>query len=277
MTEPARISAFSRERDSSWQPHRQHAVEPGRSLVAGDGDLEPLRAIRSRALLQRNAFQKEPCMTEIAAPEPTSEQAALFARVRRLMLIAGLTTALAVAAVLIAIGYRLFRAEGSAVVDRRHGHLAEGRPHPRHRGRRRPAGGDAGYRRRHRNPHLRRAFVEADGPAEIRRRALTLPPPRPAAGPDRSAPSHRTRRQTRLADGGFQGYSLLVRSLRLAVRTSPSHGENRSSILLGSASKLQAARYPVRGSHRSHAASQDTIFLICGANMASAVSRSKPA
>jgi hypothetical protein len=55
-------------------------------------------------------------MTETVAPEPTLEQAALFARVRRLMLIAGLTTALAVAAVLIAIGYRLFRAEGSAVV-----------------------------------------------------------------------------------------------------------------------------------------------------------------
>ena len=36
-------------------------------------------------------------MTEIVAPEPTPEQAALFARVRRLMLIAGLTTALAVA------------------------------------------------------------------------------------------------------------------------------------------------------------------------------------
>jgi hypothetical protein len=53
-------------------------------------------------------------MTEIAAPDPTPEQAALFARVRRMMLIAGLTTALAVAAVLIAIGYRLFRTEGSA-------------------------------------------------------------------------------------------------------------------------------------------------------------------
>jgi hypothetical protein len=53
-------------------------------------------------------------MTETVAPEPTPEQAALFARVRRMMLIAGLTTALAVAAVLIAIGYRLFRAEGSA-------------------------------------------------------------------------------------------------------------------------------------------------------------------
>jgi hypothetical protein len=55
-------------------------------------------------------------MTETVAPEPTLEQAALFARVRRMMLIAGLTTALAVAAVLIAIGYRLFRAEGSTVV-----------------------------------------------------------------------------------------------------------------------------------------------------------------
>jgi hypothetical protein len=55
-------------------------------------------------------------MTEIVAPEPTPEQVALFARVRRMMLIASLTTALAVAAVLIAIGYRLFRTEGSAAV-----------------------------------------------------------------------------------------------------------------------------------------------------------------
>jgi hypothetical protein len=54
-------------------------------------------------------------MTETVAPESTPEQAALFARVRRMMLIAGLTTALAVAAVLIAIGYRLFRSEGSSV------------------------------------------------------------------------------------------------------------------------------------------------------------------
>ena len=52
-------------------------------------------------------------MTEDAIPEPTPEQAVLFARVRRMMLIAGLTTAVAVGAVLIAIGYRLFRSEGS--------------------------------------------------------------------------------------------------------------------------------------------------------------------
>jgi hypothetical protein len=56
-------------------------------------------------------------MTEAAVPEPTPEQAALFARVRRMMLIAGLTTALAVAALLIAIGYRLFRSEGSVVAS----------------------------------------------------------------------------------------------------------------------------------------------------------------
>jgi hypothetical protein len=54
-------------------------------------------------------------MTEIVAPEPTPEQAALFAKVRRMMLIAGLTSALAVTALLIAIGYRLFRTEGSVV------------------------------------------------------------------------------------------------------------------------------------------------------------------
>jgi hypothetical protein len=56
-------------------------------------------------------------MTEPDPPEPTPEQAAIFARVRRLMLIAGLTTALAVAAVLVAIGYRLFRTEGSVVAS----------------------------------------------------------------------------------------------------------------------------------------------------------------
>lgn len=53
-------------------------------------------------------------MTETAVPEPTPEQAALFARVRRMMLIAGLTTALAICAVLIAVGYRLFKSEGRA-------------------------------------------------------------------------------------------------------------------------------------------------------------------
>jgi len=52
-------------------------------------------------------------MTEAAIPEPTPEQAALFARVRRMMLIASATTGIAVAAVLFAVGYRLFRSDGS--------------------------------------------------------------------------------------------------------------------------------------------------------------------
>jgi hypothetical protein len=56
-------------------------------------------------------------MTEALAPEPTPEQAALVARVRRLMLIAGLTTALGMAAVVTAIGYRLFRGVGSTVAS----------------------------------------------------------------------------------------------------------------------------------------------------------------
>ena len=52
-------------------------------------------------------------MTDTVAPEPTPDQTALIARVRRMMLIAGLTSALAVAVVLIAVGYRLYRGEGS--------------------------------------------------------------------------------------------------------------------------------------------------------------------
>ena len=52
-------------------------------------------------------------MTEAAIPEPTPEQAAMFARVRRMMLIAGVTTGVAIAAVLFAVGYRLYRSEGS--------------------------------------------------------------------------------------------------------------------------------------------------------------------
>jgi hypothetical protein len=55
-------------------------------------------------------------MTELDVPEPTAEQALLLIRVRRMMLVAGLTTALAIAAILVAIGYRLFTSEGSAAI-----------------------------------------------------------------------------------------------------------------------------------------------------------------
>jgi hypothetical protein len=56
-------------------------------------------------------------MSQIEFSEPTPEQAALMMRVRRMMLIAGLTTAIAIAAVLIAIGYRLLHLEGSAPIN----------------------------------------------------------------------------------------------------------------------------------------------------------------
>ena len=52
-------------------------------------------------------------MSQTEIPEPTAEQAVLFARVRRMMLIASLTTAVAISAVLVAVGYRLFKSEGS--------------------------------------------------------------------------------------------------------------------------------------------------------------------
>jgi hypothetical protein len=56
-------------------------------------------------------------MSQIDLSEQTPEQAALVLRVRRMMLIAGATTALAIAAVLIAIGYRLFHLEGSTAIN----------------------------------------------------------------------------------------------------------------------------------------------------------------
>ncbi|EKS36050.1 hypothetical protein [Afipia clevelandensis] len=55
-------------------------------------------------------------MSETVAPEPTPEQAALIARVRRMMLIAGLTTAVGIGALLVAIGYRVFRNDGSVQI-----------------------------------------------------------------------------------------------------------------------------------------------------------------
>ena len=52
-------------------------------------------------------------MTDTLYPDPSPEQAALMARVRKMMLIAGVTTAVAIGAVLVAIGHRLFTSEGS--------------------------------------------------------------------------------------------------------------------------------------------------------------------
>ncbi|MEZ5765719.1 MAG: hypothetical protein R3D69_16750 [Xanthobacteraceae bacterium] len=52
-------------------------------------------------------------MTEPVAAEPTPEQTAeMMARVRRMMLIAALTTALGMSAILVVVGYRIFRGDG---------------------------------------------------------------------------------------------------------------------------------------------------------------------
>lgn|SRR5436305_2062366 len=51
------------------------------------------------------------------APEMDAEAAALLARrVRMMMVIAGLTTAIGMAAILITVGYKLYRGEGSSTV-----------------------------------------------------------------------------------------------------------------------------------------------------------------
>jgi hypothetical protein len=54
-------------------------------------------------------------MTDPAATEPSAEQtAALVQRVRKMMIIAGLTTALGMSAILVVIGYRIWRGEASS-------------------------------------------------------------------------------------------------------------------------------------------------------------------
>ncbi|MBY0380949.1 MAG: hypothetical protein K2W78_03380 [Xanthobacteraceae bacterium] len=57
-------------------------------------------------------------MSEHVTTDPLPEQTALMAaRVKRMMLIAGLTTALGIGAVFVAIGYKLFRGDGTAAAD----------------------------------------------------------------------------------------------------------------------------------------------------------------
>ena len=56
-------------------------------------------------------------MTEPVATEPTAEQtAALIARVRKMMLIAALTTVVGMSSILIVIGYRIYRNDTNVAV-----------------------------------------------------------------------------------------------------------------------------------------------------------------
>src|SRR3954452_13905419 len=82
-TRSARIRAFSRERDSSGR-------RTARTRSSRGDPSSPATVTSSLWAL----FEDEFCMTETAVPQPTIEQAVLFARVRRMMLIAGLTTIL---------------------------------------------------------------------------------------------------------------------------------------------------------------------------------------
>ena len=71
--------------------------------------------------------------------EPLDPQAArLAAKVRLLMLVSALTTVVAVGAVLAVIGYRVFKAEGSAGIAEVTATLPKGRAHYQHGCGRRP-------------------------------------------------------------------------------------------------------------------------------------------
>jgi hypothetical protein len=58
-------------------------------------------------------------MIEPSATEPSAEQTAeLMARVRKMMLIAALTTAVGMSAILVVVGYRIYRGDGNvAAID----------------------------------------------------------------------------------------------------------------------------------------------------------------
>src|SRR6516162_2079117 len=86
-TWPSRISAFSRERD------REARCAASTRSSRGDPS-SPVTVTSCFPLLCRD----EPCMTDTDFPEQTPEQALLILRVRRMMLIAGVTTILAIAA-----------------------------------------------------------------------------------------------------------------------------------------------------------------------------------
>jgi hypothetical protein len=89
--------------------------------------------------------------------EPLDPEAArLAAKVRLLMLVSALTTVVAVGAVLVVIGYRVFKAEGSAGMPDVTAGLPKGarirRTHHQHRRGRRPDRGHRADRGHYRDP-----------------------------------------------------------------------------------------------------------------------------
>ena len=102
-TRPARISALWRERDSSAT--RAASTRSSRSPASSAAT---------------TSFSLRPCVEAMSNPSADDDQpldpaaARMVAKVRWLMVISGATTLVAIAAVIGVIGYRVFKAEGSA-------------------------------------------------------------------------------------------------------------------------------------------------------------------
>src|SRR5262249_38316908 len=103
VTSPARISALTRERDRSAT--RAVSTRSRRLAVAAAAATGVFRG-------GGRWGSNEPLAGDDKPLDPAA--AKIVARVRWLMLISGVTTFVGVAAILGVIGYRMFRAEGSA-------------------------------------------------------------------------------------------------------------------------------------------------------------------
>ena len=101
VTWPSRISAFSRERDSAGM--RAASTRSSRRPASS----APMVTVSVAAV--RHGFKQ--CPTTTRSPS-TRRPRALSRKVRRLMMIASVTTFIAVAAVLAVIGYRVFTWRG---------------------------------------------------------------------------------------------------------------------------------------------------------------------
>src|SRR5689334_8878581 len=115
-TVPASIRLLSRERESSarWRASTRSSLSPASSEVTttdvgvGEGNSEGAAMNASGARRRANlSIASEPAESEAAAQ--------VLARARVIMLISALTTALAVAAVVGVIGYRMFGGNGAVV------------------------------------------------------------------------------------------------------------------------------------------------------------------
>ena len=198
----------------------KHAVEPPAGLLVIDADLflrgrhckdqvpkangqhlgnqvSEITRRRSARRMGSGGRARRRCARQ---PGRTQHAAGLAARVRLMMLISGLTTLIAIAAVVGVIGYRIYHSGGSGA-----GPVAEGivtLPKSARVIATAVAGDrivrDARYRRRHRNPHLRCKDAERSRPHQVRYRAVTS-----------------GRRM--LARVGQGGYFETASSLRLAV------------------------------------------------------------